>query len=58
MADAFEQLQRYMRRRKATEDAGLKEGEEQLGRTATLTGGRVRAVLSCVLSRLLPPPSG
>jgi len=30
MAEAFEQLQRYMRRRKATEDAGLKEGEPRL----------------------------
>jgi type I restriction enzyme R subunit len=30
MADAFEQLQRYMRRRKATADAGLKEGEPRL----------------------------
>ena len=30
MADAFEQLQRYMRRRKATKDAGLKEGEPRL----------------------------
>ena len=30
MAEAFEQLQRYMRRRKATADAGLKEGEPRL----------------------------
>lgn len=30
MAEAFEQLQRYMNRRKATKDQGLKEGEPRL----------------------------
>ncbi|WP_028585015.1 type I restriction endonuclease subunit R [Desulfogranum mediterraneum] len=36
MPEAFEQLQRYMNRRKATEQQGLKEGEPRLFHTALL----------------------
>ncbi len=36
MADAFEQLQRYMNKRKATKEHGLKEGEPKLFHTSML----------------------
>lgn len=36
MADAFEQLQRYMNNRKATEEHGLKEGEPRLFHTSMM----------------------